>query len=64
MAVRLYSLTPIRKYAVAGEAPRQSKVWSSAEEAVKDVKSGDVLLCGGMFLHRILGLEKLTDYMR
>ena len=25
----------------------KSKVWSSADEAVRDVKSGDTLLCGG-----------------
>lgn len=29
--------------------PNKSKVWESAEEAVKDVKSGDTLLSGGMF---------------
>ncbi|KAG1748946.1 3-oxoacid CoA-transferase [Suillus paluster] len=28
----------------------KSKVWESPEEAVKDVKSGDVLLCGGFGL--------------
>jgi hypothetical protein len=33
------------------EVPLQnkSKVWESPDEAVKDVKSGDVLLCGGEF---------------
>ncbi|KAG0705312.1 3-oxoacid CoA-transferase [Suillus ampliporus] len=30
--------------------PNKSKVWASADEAVKDVKSGDVLLCGGFGL--------------
>ena len=27
--------------------PNKSKVWDSADEAVKDIKSGSVLLCGG-----------------
>jgi len=27
--------------------PNKSKLWDSADEAVKDVKSGDMLLCGG-----------------
>ena len=27
--------------------PNKSKVWDSADEAVKDIKSGAVLLCGG-----------------
>ncbi|KAF8894729.1 hypothetical protein BD779DRAFT_1609376 [Infundibulicybe gibba] len=30
--------------------PNKSKVWESAEEAVKDIKSGTVLLCGGFGL--------------
>ncbi|KAG1774773.1 3-oxoacid CoA-transferase [Suillus placidus] len=30
--------------------PNKSKVWKSVDEAVKDVKSGDVLLCGGFGL--------------
>lgn len=41
--------TQARLYSVVTDAPvpRKSKVWSSADEAVKGVKSGDVLLCGG-----------------
>jgi len=35
-----------RSYSTPVRTPR-SKVWSSADEAVKSVKSGDVLLCGG-----------------
>jgi 3-oxoacid CoA-transferase len=27
--------------------PKRKKVWDSVDEAVRDVKSGDVLLCGG-----------------
>lgn len=30
--------------------PNKSKVWESVDEAVKDVKSGDTLLCGGFGL--------------
>ncbi|KAG6868214.1 hypothetical protein C0993_006077 [Termitomyces sp. T159_Od127] len=38
-----------RKYSTATDspAPRKSKLWKSADEAIQDVKSGDVLLCGG-----------------
>ncbi|KAG6898246.1 hypothetical protein C0992_002260 [Termitomyces sp. T32_za158] len=50
-----------RKYGTPTEtaAPRKSKLWKSADEAIKDVKSGDVLLCGGVlaqpaFLVRIV----------
>lgn len=28
--------------------PKKTKVWASADEAVKDVKSGDVVLSGGL----------------
>ncbi|KAG2020735.1 succinyl-CoA:3-ketoacid-coenzyme A transferase, variant 2 [Coprinopsis cinerea AmutBmut pab1-1] len=39
----------LRRYSVTSnaETPRKSKVWDSAEQAVADIKSGDVLLCGG-----------------
>ena len=37
-----------RWYSIAPETPVvKSKVWSSADEAVKDIESGAVLLCGG-----------------
>lgn len=36
-----------RKYSLPAEPPKKSKVWDSVDEAVKDIKSGDVLLCGG-----------------
>jgi hypothetical protein len=29
------------------DLPQSKKVWGSAEEAVRDVKSGDVVLSGG-----------------
>lgn len=40
-SLRLYSI------AVDSHTPKKSKVWESADEAVKDIKSGDILLCGG-----------------
>jgi len=43
-------VTVIRKLSALVDlpVPNKRKVWESADEAVKDVKSGDVLLCGGM----------------
>ncbi|KAF8162863.1 succinyl-CoA:3-ketoacid-coenzyme A transferase [Crassisporium funariophilum] len=42
----------LRRYSTPTDIPipNKSKVWDSAEEAVKDVKSGDVLLCSGFGL--------------
>ncbi|KAJ2930048.1 hypothetical protein H1R20_g7006, partial [Candolleomyces eurysporus] len=42
----------VRYYSIAADshAPKKSKVWASADEAIKDVKSGDILLCGGFGL--------------
>lgn len=39
----------LRAYSVAADAPvpRKRKVWDSVDEAIKDVKTGDVLLSGG-----------------
>ena len=39
----------VRYYAVVATSavPQKSKVWDSVDQAVKDVKSGDVLLSGG-----------------
>ncbi|KAJ7090304.1 hypothetical protein B0H15DRAFT_922457 [Mycena belliarum] len=37
-----------RKYSqLPSEPPKKSKVWGSIDEAVGDIKSGDVLLCAG-----------------
>ncbi|TFK27426.1 succinyl-CoA:3-ketoacid-coenzyme A transferase [Coprinopsis marcescibilis] len=46
IGIQLYSR---RNSSIASKTntPRKSKVWDSAEEAVADIKSGDVLLCGG-----------------
>ncbi|KAI0748319.1 3-oxoacid CoA-transferase [Daedaleopsis nitida] len=42
----------IRYYSVVVNAPipRKTKVWDSVDEAVKDVKSGDIILSGGFGL--------------
>ncbi|KZT11307.1 3-oxoacid CoA-transferase [Laetiporus sulphureus 93-53] len=42
----------VRFYTIVTDAPipKKTKVWSSADEAVKDVKSGDVVLSGGFGL--------------
>ncbi|KAF8655844.1 hypothetical protein AX16_002928 [Volvariella volvacea WC 439] len=41
-----------RHYSVAKDiqSSSKSKVWSSVDEAIQDVKSGDVLMCGGFGL--------------
>lgn len=39
-----------RWYHVADPVPSKRKVWDSVEDAVKDVKAGDTLLCGGFGL--------------
>lgn len=36
-----------RWYHVADEVPHKRKVWDSVDEAVKDVKPGDTVICGG-----------------
>ena len=43
---RLHGLRA-RSYSVVVSSSRRQKVWDSVDEAVKDVKSGDVLLTGG-----------------
>lgn len=42
------ALGQARFYASVGTPPKSHKVYDSAAEAVKDVKSGDILLSGGM----------------
>ena len=46
VALRAHIILGYRSYSTPVRTPR-SKVWASADEAVKSVKSGDVLLCGG-----------------
>ncbi len=38
----------VRKYNTP-TGPTEGKIWDSVDDAVKDIKSGDVLLCGGVF---------------
>ncbi|TFK34822.1 succinyl-CoA:3-ketoacid-coenzyme A transferase [Crucibulum laeve] len=48
--VRVYAFTPaIRKYSTPADipTPNKSKVWESADEAVKDIPSGSTILVGG-----------------
>ncbi|KAH0830340.1 3-oxoacid CoA-transferase [Lanmaoa asiatica] len=54
----VFNVLSVRSYSTAVRTPR-SKVWASADEAVKSVKSGDVLLCGGkpQFRHVIMILD-------
>lgn len=49
----------VRCYSVPAElpVPKKTKVWASADEAVKDVKSGDVVLSGGL-----LGLAPFSAF--
>ena len=42
------ALIQTRSYAQVGTPPKSHKVYDSAAEAVKDVKSGDIVLSGGM----------------
>lgn len=57
--------TSSRKYSIPTDAPitPKSKLWNSAEEAVKDVKSGDVLLCGGLLIlcFKLARAARLTE---
>ena len=41
------------RYLQTATPVRNKKLWDSVDDAVKDVKSGDVLLCGGQY-HRNL----------
>ena len=48
-------LTQTRSYAQVGTPPKSHKVYDSAAEAVKDVKSGDIVLSGGKSYNLIFG---------
>lgn len=56
-SLRLSFASLTRTYATAQNVPvpSKSKVWDSADEAVKDIKSGSTILSGGMssFTHPI-----------
>ena len=48
LAVFVSTPGKVRRYGTPTNTPRnKSKVWSSADHAVQDIKSGSVLLCGG-----------------
>lgn len=45
-----FTVARVRFYAVVdAPPPAKTKVWDSVDDAVKDVKSGDILLSGGAF---------------
>ena len=47
---------------VSGEhVPSKRKVWDSVDEAIADVKSGDVLLSGGMYSSIVAHAEIVTE---
>ncbi|KAH7890003.1 3-oxoacid CoA-transferase [Phlebopus sp. FC_14] len=61
----VWTKTSFRRYSTPAVPPK-SKVWGSVDEAVKGVKSGDVLLCGGFGLAGVpdtllAALVKRTD---
>jgi len=55
--------TSSRKYSVLADipVPHKSKLWDSVDEAVKDVKSGDVLLCGGQHISHSVSNSKYKE---
>ncbi|KAJ3867061.1 hypothetical protein EV359DRAFT_71442 [Lentinula novae-zelandiae] len=55
VAIRIASVSRARFISTVGTPPQAPKLWDSADEAVKDVKSGDVLLCAGFGLAGIPG---------
>lgn len=42
--------------AAGAPVPRKRKVWDSVDEAVRDVKSGDTLLSGGLLVSTPVGI--------
>lgn len=54
-ASKIRVLAIVRAYSIPAEVPKKSKVWESAEEAVKDVKSGQTLMVGGFGLAGVPG---------
>lgn len=46
-SVRIAVAANARHYSTPANVPGKSKVWASADDAVKDIKSGSVLLCAG-----------------
>ena len=56
-ASRFRVLAVVRAYSTPTDldVPKKSKVWESAEEAIKDVKTGQVLMVGGFGLAGVPG---------
>lgn len=67
LRTRLQVVLSLRSYGTPVRTPR-SKVWASVDEAIKSVKSGDVLLCGGELpfcrATMVLVAEDLVDRVR
>ena len=42
------------RYLQTATPARNKKLWDSVDDAVKDVKSGDVLLCGGQYPRNLI----------
>ena len=53
---RLAVAARMRYYSVVVDAarPKKTKVWDSVDEAVKDVKTGDMILSGGTSRFRLM----------
>lgn len=56
-ASRFRVLAVVRAYSTPTDldVPKKSKIWGSAEEAIKDVQSGQVLMVGGFGLAGVPG---------
>ena len=52
--IAIPSIAARRYLSVVQDAPipKKSKVWKSVDDAVKDVKSGDIILSGGQYTAR------------
>ena len=59
---RIVLAARIRYYSIVANAPRprKTKVWDSVDEAIKDVKTGDIILSGGTSIHFCCGTLALT----
>ena len=48
------------RYLQTATPTRNKKLWDSVDDAVKDVKSGDVLLCGGQYPRNLI-MQSLSN---
>ena len=58
------SVVAFSRGVATASVPRKSKVWASADEAVKDVKPNSTILCGGAYPETMLTSTKLTHVDR